>query len=289
MNEKQQMYSPREEAKWSKIFGTEPYRKFERSNVPLTPEDSEIEEASIKKYHLRKNKMIKEYLNNPEYAGETRNVVNTDEARKLFRDVGYKGYNSAAVHGASSKLKDDILEHLLKTAPKTKRDAVAYIGGAGSGKSSTIETMIPGVKGKAAVVLDGVMASLGSANKFIEKAYKAGKKPVFPYVYRDPLESFKGTIERAVRNKKEGGRVVNVNEVLKGHKGAYETAKHLTEHGHKVYLIDNSGDRKAVWMTPEKFNSIKFTDDLKDKMVEHAKQEYKNGRITAEQLHAIIS
>lgn len=253
----------------------------------LTGADAKIQEESIKKYSENPVQLQNEYIDT------NGKIVNTDEARKLFADVGYNGINSVAVHEASSALAKNVFEDLIKT--KGLNDTLAYAGGSGSGKTSAASGLLQKDITDAAAVLDGNMSSMKSADYFIKTSIKNNKYPKIVYVYRDPMFAWKeGVIKRMLTNPDEGGRVVPLSVFLDNTVGSYNTIKQLLNDSslgikYDVKLIDNSaGVGKQKLLDREKFDKISIPSDLKSKLLAQTKKLYEEGTINKEQYEALI-
>jgi hypothetical protein len=253
----------------------------------LTGKDAQVQEASIRKFVENKDEMVGEYLK------KNGNVVNTDEARKLFKDVGYVGKNSRAVQEASSAVAKEAWKKLLKTSKSDT--AVIFAGGSGTGKTSAVKTLIPDEIGDAGAVLDGNLSTMGSATSRIQEVLDAGKKPLIAYVYRDPVEAWvEGVVKRMKLNKEEGGRIVPLSVFLENHKGSYEVTKKLLESKnlgkeYDVALIDNSlGYDKHDLLNRDKFDTIHYDADLADTLKAKTKKLYEQKQITKDEYEELL-
>jgi hypothetical protein len=250
-------------------------------DISLKGEDAYIQEASIGKYEKNKEALLDEYVST--YG----NIVNSDNAKKLFADVGYRGNNAAAVQEASSALAKDVYRHQLKVNPGT--DAVIYAGGSGSGKSSALQQLGLADTKNAAAILDGNLSTLKSATARIEEAVNAGKYPKIVYVYRDQVDAWINGVIKRLDNPEEGGRIVPLRVFLENHKGSYDVVKKLIDDGLDVTLVDNSlGFNKAEKMSLDKFNKIKYDTDIKNVLLAKTKQLYDTRKITKEQYNSLI-
>ena len=248
----------------------------------LTGQDAILQEKSIEKYVSNPSKMIDEYID------KFNKNVNTDKARTLFADVGYKGYNSPSVQEASSELAKSVWRKNLVN--NSEMDAVLYAGSSGSGKTSAVSQLIPDIESGAAAVLDGNLSKLSSAKQRITEAVEAGKVPKIVYVWREPVDAWiNGVIKRMRFNKVEGGRIVPLSEFMKNLTGSWQTTKSLLNDGLDVKLVDNSlGAGRQDWLSLDKFNSIKFADNLNDTLLAKTKHLYESGKITKQQYDALI-
>lgn len=259
----------------------EEFKNFERDNT-LTGEDAALQEKSILAVVTKKDKLVDEYLK------ENGNVVNTDSARVLFKDLGYRGSNSAAVHEASSLISKEALKKLEAVG---KNDHISfYAGGSGAGKTSTIDKIFPELGKKSDAVIDGNLSNYAKAVKQMNKFLEDRKTVDIVYVYRPPEEAWKGVIHRMLHNKKEMGRLVPMSTFLKNTEGSYRTIEGMFKAevdkipGVRISIMDNSlGAGKAEKMKREKFNNLKFDKDLEEKVRKITKEYYDKGEITEEQ------
>lgn len=263
------------------------HKNFPRDES-LKGADAKLQEESIKGYLTNKNILSKEYI---ERFG---NVINTDEARKLFTDIGYNGTNAGAVHEVSSAVGKDATKELLSTSKSNIVEM--YAGGAGSGKTSSIERIREGVKDNAAVIIDGTMANYEGSLKKMDQFLSSGKDVNISYSYRDPEDAWKnGVVKRMLSNESEMGRAVSISAFLETTEGSYNTIKNMyaegidKKQGVNIYIIDNSlGPGKAQFMSRKKFDSIKFDDELRKKLLRTTKQLLDDGVITKAQYDVLI-
>lgn len=253
----------------------------------LTGDDAIIQNKSIAKYKEDPKKLTDEYIKTQ---GK---VVNTDEARKLFKDVGYRGSNAAAVQEASSAVAKDAWEQLLRTSKSN--DALIFAGGSGTGKTSAVKNIFPQEIADAGVVLDGNLSSMKSATARIQESINAGKHPTIVYVYRDPADSWvNGVIKRMKEDTEEGGRVVPLTVFIENHKGSYDVIKNLLNDAsngvkYDIKMVDNSlGRGNQTLLKKAKFASIKYKDNLLEQLKKITKDLYDKGTITKTEYEALI-
>lgn len=249
----------------------------------LTGRGAEIQEASIAKYEADPQKMVDDYL------AENGKVINTDEARKLFADVGYNGANSAAVHEASSAVSKSAWRQALKNAGEY---ATIFAGGSGTGKTSVAQVALKDTIDQSSVILDGNLSKMSSALERIKEAKDAGKKVAIAYVYRNPKDAWKnGVIARMLNNPNEGGRVVPMSTFLENHLGSYDVTKQLLKNKDvdKISMIDNSfGAGKHQAMNVDKFNNLSYDiNTLRSDLLKITKQLYDQGTISEVEYKAL--
>lgn len=280
----------------SKLTPIEEIKNFKR-DLTLQGQDKVIQEKSIEKFVKNKQKLVDEYIK------DNGLVANTDNARKLFSDVGYTGGNSAAVHEASSALNKLVWKKTLKLAKN--KEAILFSGGSGSGKSSVAEQFVRGLKKGNSAVLDSNLSGYNSAINSISQTLKAKKIPRITYIYREPVDAFIGTIKRMLTNPKEGGRIVPIKVTAGNHPDSLGVVKKIyEEYGDliakkklKFTFINNSnGAGKAVKMDYNKVKNIKLPNDLESQMKKALNKIYKDGviikgkkyKITKEQYNQLI-
>jgi hypothetical protein len=254
----------------------------------LKGKDAQIQDRSIKHFLENKDELTNKYIK------DFGNIGNTDDARKLFESVGYNGLNASAVHEAASALNKEVINKLIQSS--SSREVEMYAGGAGSGKTSAIKTLKPNVTETAAAIIDGNMSSYKSAIKKIDEFLTAGKQVNISYVYRDPLDAWEnGVIKRMLTNVEEKGRVVRLSTFMENTKGSYDTIKKMLDNNldsHQninINIIDNSlGFGNTDYMDKNKFNSIKYNDELRNKLLLRTRELYNSGKISKQQYEELI-
>jgi len=260
-----------------------------KKDLSLKGEDAKIQDASIQKYKTKRDELVDGYLK--KYG----DVINTDNSRPFFKDVGYEGYNAAAVHEASSALTKDVTDVILATSPK--EGFAVYGGGSGVGKTSAVNQIIPDIE-KSNIIYDGNASNFGKTIKIMEKAIDNGKIPSMTYVYRDMLESFKnGVVKRMISNIKEMGRIVPIKIHIKNHTGSLDTIKNFvkefkgTPFEKKITVINNSlGKGNHRLMDFSELQGIEYKDipRIKAEMTSYIEDLYKKGEINKNQYEAFI-
>ncbi len=248
----------------------------------LKPDYKKVETKAFEKIAKEEDKLIDEYIS------KNGKVINTDNFRPLFKDVGYNGSNAAAVQEPSSYLSKKAFSRLL--AENLEKYVTFLAGGSGSGKTSAIKNLpaIAKVNQKSAAILDSNLSSYSSAIKRIEETQKAGKKVRIEYVYRDPIESFEqGVVTRMLNNPDEMGRLVPSSVVAGNHIDSFNVVRRLQDEGHRVVFIDNSlGQGKAKLIKREDLEkkvNLPSREELTEKFNSIAKKLYDDGKITREQ------
>ncbi len=257
------------------------FKAFKR-DTSLSKEDSQIQEKAIKKYVQNKKTLEDEYVKT--FGAK---IVNTDLARRLFKDVGYTGNNSAAVHEASSAVAKDVWKRALQN-PET--DVILYAGGSGSGKSSALSKLMPKIESNAAGVLDSNLSNYNSAVQKITQAIQAGKSPKVVYVYREPVDAWvNGVIKRMKANKAEGGRIVPLSVFLKNTPDSLSVVRRLKQNGVDVTAIDNSlGAGKARVMTDAALAKLAYPANLRTVLERETKKLLDARKITKKEYDALI-
>ncbi len=219
-------------------------------------------------------------------------VINTDEFRPFFSDVGYKGTNSMAVQEPSSYLAKRAFTEALKNPGEF---AVFQAGGSGVGKTKAVKRLrtVSREMRDAAVILDSNFSSYSSAIKKLKETRNAGKKEVINFVYRDPVDSLvNGVVKRMLHNKEEMGRLVPAKVIAENHVDSFNVAKRLQDEGYMVRYIDNSLGYNKSRITKrsrleEKIGNMSKAVLLR-KFTQKIKELYKHGIITKEQLNGYL-
>lgn len=264
---------------------------FERAKG-LSPELEKIEEKAFLKITEKEDEILKEYFK------KNGKIINTDNFRPFFKDVGYNGTNARAVQEPSSYLSKKAYTQALA---QNRGDYVAFTaGGSGTGKTSALKG-IPQISdelNRARVVVDSNFSSYSSAVAKIKEALGAGQKVVVDYVYRDPLDSFEnGVVKRMLDNPDEMGRLVPSEVVAGNHIDSLNVVKRLRDDGLDVRFVDNSlGAGNARLSTYEdivKKADYPTKETLASEMNSVAERLYKlpegaKGKITKEQYEGYI-
>lgn len=253
-------------------------------NIPkdtsLTGQDAAVQDASIQKVQTGKAALLAQYLK------ENGNIVNTDNARKLFTDVGYNGNNSAAVHEASSHISTAAFTHLIES----KDPGAAYFlaGGSGAGKSTATREFAKAIE-DASVVLDGNLSSYKSSSQKIKAAEAAGHTPAVLYVYRDPMEAWKnGVIKRMVGTGSDAGRVVPLKVFLENTVGSLQVVKKLLDDGIPVFGFKTNENAAGSKLTTDEIKKLDYGPTLQEDLTKQTEQMAAVGAIGEDQYNALM-
>lgn len=131
----------------------------------------------------------------------TEYVVSPDKAKWLLegydpKDISNEGKYNKQAGEIAGKAYDD----WINTRKGKVNNTVLFMGGgAGSGKSTTIEEMIG--RQEQAITVDTTLSNRYYANKRIDQAIKAGYQTEIWYVYREPADAWKGIWRRYEKGK----------------------------------------------------------------------------------------
>lgn len=151
------------------------------------------------------------------------NVVSADNAKELFPDYATKEQRTAndlAVHRPASRLAQHLYDDALKQPVAEGHDPYVMLtaGGTGAGKTTSLDSQLPGMREHAHVVYDSTLTDLDAARTNIEAAKAAGHQVMVVFVDREVNEAFRATLDRAV----DHGRPVTVNTHVATHLKAQE-------------------------------------------------------------------
>lgn len=250
--------------------------KMEARGVREYVADRALGETVLKKY-LKKNGKI----------------ASADEAMKLYKDKGYKGYNSDEYHEVGRVIAEDAWRYNLKN--NKEKSAALYAGASGSGKTTAINLIYPKIEEKMAAIYDGNLANLEKTKVKLQQIRDAGKKPKVIYIYRDLMGCFDGIINRMLTSATEKGRVISISTLLKNAQGSLDVIKELVNNAEKyglkdsIALIDNSlGYKKTQKLTLDKLNKITYPKNARAQLVNIVNNLYNEGKITAAQRTALL-
>lgn len=177
--------------------------------------------------------MVDHYItNNTDNAAAAKTItINTDNARELFAPYQQDRSLSAAVHDASSEIKNAAYDKALETQKGVGNNTVLVTaGGTGAGKTSGLEILGQKV-GDYPIVLDGNLNTFDSAVKNIEKAISAGYKVDITFTYGDIEKSLDNALGRSTRQEAQfgTGRTVPLAMHIDTHTGSIETLPKLID------------------------------------------------------------
>lgn len=154
-----------------------------------------------------------------QYRAHFDNVVNADKAKELFPEYAASNasrtQNDLAVHRPASRLAQAAYDTIIDEPVPEGRAAMAVFtaGGTGSGKSSALDAVLPGVRARAHVVYDSALTDLDAALYNIRRARETRHEVLVVFSDRDVGEAFHATIERA----RESGRPVTISTHVATH------------------------------------------------------------------------
>lgn len=250
-------------------------------DTTLVGADAVVQEAAIKKFVENKDALVSEYLN------RNGNVINTDEARKLFNDVGYNGNNSAAVHEPASAIANAALEQLAKSTKPG--GAFLLAGSSGAGKSSVTKGPMKAQIDGASIVLDGNLSSYDSAKRKLDMIESYGHKVSIPYIYREPVAAWKdGVVSRMLGGGADAGRVVPLKEFLKNLTGSLATIKRFISDGVPVFGYENLPGRALKDLRSADIKAINIPENIQQTLTSLTEDLLKAKEITVDQYNALM-
>jgi hypothetical protein len=213
----------------------------------LSPEERKVEERFANYIEKQTNTAV------ARYSAKFGKEVDTDNARELSADYAPGGPDaqdpatklartkwSEAVQQPASALRTEIYRRYLKKIPfpNQRKQVVFTAGGAGAGKTTSIE-QIPGLAravDAAEIIYDTTLSNSKSAMNEIHHALAAGRVVSIVYVYRDPIDSFVGGV---LPRAEEMGRTLPLEAFLDTHIGAAEVLE-------KIAAVYRGNDKVAI-------------------------------------------
>lgn len=148
-------------------------------------------------------------------------VLSADAARELWPPYRRDRSTANRFHEPASAIIKKLYRERLAELALAGEIWLFTAGGPAAGKSSGLG--LSEWAETAALVLDGTLSKVGSALAKLEPALESGREVAINYVYRDPIASLAGAVERAT----DTGRVVDLGVVIGTHIGAANTIKEL--------------------------------------------------------------
>jgi len=184
----------------------------------LTPREQTLERMT----HSRALGGIRKYVR--QYRERFGDHFSSDKAAELFPEYAAseatRTENRAAVTKASHLVADRAFADRLGEPDKTP---VAFvIGGPGAGKTTSAGSAI----NEGAIVFDG---SAVHAERLIGEAVATGRKVNIEYIHRDPVDAFRGTLDRAMNSPTERGRVIPIRLHEELHRGSAQAIQRIQE------------------------------------------------------------
>lgn len=163
----------------------------------LSAREQTIERETYARAQAQQSEYIRQYR---ERFGD---CFSSDKAAELFPEYAAseesRTLNRAAVTKASHFVADNALLERLRV---DDRKAVSFVvGGPGAGKTTSSVAAIS----RGDIVFDG---SAVHAERLIDEAVVLGRDIAVEYIHRDPVDAFRGTLDRAMTSPTERGRVI---------------------------------------------------------------------------------
>lgn len=126
-------------------------------------------------------------------------IIDVDQARELSPEYRADRTLSPKIHAAASALAKGMYARALAkpVAPGRSPTVLFTAGGGGSGKSTATKRAIGDLNDD--IVMDGTLSNLDRAVGYIDDALASGRSVRVAYVYRSPVKSVEGAINRAIR------------------------------------------------------------------------------------------
>jgi len=248
----------------------------------LSGEAAEVQERSIAKYEADPEGMVETYL------ADNGNVVNTDEARKYFTDVGYRGSNSAAVHSASKAIATRAFNELLSKS-EPGQHVYFMAGGSGAGKSTATKVLEEEMR-KAAMVVDGNLSKYDSARKQIKQVEDAGLNVTIPYVFREPRDAWvNGVIKRMLDPEHpDFGRVVPLKTFIENTTGALDVVRRLASEGIPYVGFKKMPGEIDTPISMDELKELSIPVDIENKLIQETERLARDGAFTKEQYDELL-
>ncbi len=267
--------------------------RIPKSTIPLNAKERAVE-SKFRHQIAREPQLWKQM-----YQMKFGNVLNADNAKELSKDYRSDRSMAAAVHEPASWLIKQLWkDELAQTRPEKANVVFFTAGGAGSGKTSSIEgdPAAKAVLQKAQIVYDGTLRPAGKAIERIQQALDAGKEAAVMYVHRDPVEAFTdGILGRAARQEAihGTGRTVPLSEFVAQHSSIDASMKQLYDRfkdnpKFSFGVIDNTGEAgKQKRTTLEQLPPSREYNELRSELEGKLDEAYSKGNISQKIYNAV--
>lgn len=227
----------------------------EKTSIPSTPSipsEPQAKETSGEQVSDRKA---------ADYEQRFGTVINTDNAKLLFKDDGYNPHDAESVkkfHSQASAIVRKLFDKFLKERKGKGNGLVVFTGGGnGSGKSSVMAD--EKIK-NSDFVFDSAMVNYEAAKNSIQQVINNGQTPLLAFAYRNPADAWFNGVQK--RNQSADGHIVPEGVFANTHAIAKETfLKLVRDFGDKVqYIIKEVADGKVSDISLEELeNKPKYT------------------------------
>lgn len=264
-----------------------------RSEYPLTPEQEIVERRFSEQIGSDPERWKREY------SAANGNTLNADLAKELSPDYMKDKTLAMAVHEPASWLIKQIWkDELSQTKPDKANVALFTAGGAGSGKTSSIQD--PETKAlldSAQIVYDGTLRPADKAIARVGQALAAGKNASVLHVDRDHVAAFRdGMLGRAARDEARSGsgRIVTLPEFVAQHSSIRDSMKKLYETykdnpRFSFGVVDNNyGPGNAKRTTLDNLPPTKPPHEMYQELKGVLDEEYQKGNISQKIYKAVL-
>lgn len=187
----------------------------------LTPRERAVVRSAGRRVERDPEAFIQEYLS------RFGNEFNADNAAELLPEYSQSPERRTlyhdALHNVSGWIRDAAFRRALRDEPK-ERQVVFTAGGTGSGKS----TAAARVARAGDIVYDTTLSNFDGSVATIDEALASERRVIVSYVYRDPVDAFRGVLQRAMDQGR--GRTVPIASHVRTHRQAAETIVRLAKH-----------------------------------------------------------
>lgn len=226
--------------------------KTSTPSTPSVPSEPQAKETSGEQVSDRKA---------ADYEQRFGTVINTDNAKLLFKDDGYNPHDAESVkkfHSQASAIVRKLFDKFLKERKGKGNGLVVFTGGGnGSGKSSVMAD--EKIK-NSDFVFDSAMVNYEAAKNSIQQVISNGQTPLLAFAYRNPADAWFNGVQK--RNQSADGHIVPEGVFANTHAVAKETfLKLVRDFGDKVqYIIKEVADGKVSDISLEELeNKPKYT------------------------------
>jgi ribose 5-phosphate isomerase RpiB len=247
---------------------------------------SKDEQFALKYLTENHDKAKADYLARVKKEFGSTNIVGGDDVKHIIPNFGPT--KSAAYHEPASAFAKQIYHELLADPKTVGKPVVITAGGTGAGKTTGL-MKIKSLKDAAAVV-DTNLTDMKGAESRIGAARNSGRPVHVQYVYRDPVEAFKGVMNRG----KSTGRIVQPATHVETHAGSHETLQQLAQkYGNdpnvNIDMHHNVGKGVLKPLTLDEHKALSYNrEELANKIRGALDEAHQNNQITSQEHQAYL-
>ena len=225
------------------------------------------------------------------YLSDCGNLLDPDLTRDMLDKIGYNRLNFRDYSAASWLIDSVVYIRLMDRAIEAGNKTVVFtMGMYGCGKTTSLNNnpSIKEIADKAGVVYEGANSDLFYFDQKVVQCGEKGFTSSVIYVYNDAETGFTNCMERLIQT----NRAVTYESYIRFVPTFQGRVEYLEAHypDMDIYCLDNNHNSGGVLVTHEEAKAWDYTmdEDLKNKLYEINQSYITSGRLTNEQIQALL-